>query len=136
MDLAFAQNQQVLVAGDADGTIWRWSLESGKALPTIHQAGGNANALVASPLGHTLAMPLGSETASDADRHGLIKLIDVRTWEPKVTFSTGPGAAIIAAFSPDGQYLAAGDSAGRVYLWRAPRTVSSEGTFVKLRNGL
>jgi WD40 repeat protein len=130
-DLAFAQNRQILVAADADGTIWRWLLDSGKALPTIPQGGGLANALVASPSGQTFAMPLGPGSAGDADRHGLIKLIDARTWESKATLPTGPGAATVAAFSPDGQYLAAGDSAGRVHLWQAPRTANSESESAK-----
>jgi WD40 repeat protein len=120
--LAFAEDRQLLVAVDQDGTIWRWSLESGELLPTIAQSGGNAFSLAASPSGRTLAIPMGPESADDLDRHGLIKLIDVRTWEPKGTFATGPGAAMATVFSPDGQYLAAGDYAGRVYLWRGPKT--------------
>jgi WD40 repeat protein len=131
--LAFDKDRRTLIALDNDGIIWRWSLESGKALRRIAVGGGNARAMAVSPLGHALAIALGPISHDDAGRHGQVKLIDTRTWEPKGTFVTGPGPASAVAFSPDGQYLAAGDYAGRVYLWRAPRTAKSDSATATLQ---
>jgi WD40 repeat protein len=112
----------LLVAGDADGAIWRWSLKSGEKLPMINQRDGRMYGFAATPSGFTLAMAFGPVNALDKTRTGRVRLLDARTWDHKATFEVGPGAPLAVAFAPDGQHMVATDYGGNVYLWDGPHS--------------
>ena len=118
-------DNNTLVATDADGVIWRWSLATNQLLGKLIQREGAVYNTALSPSGHVLAVPMGARKVGETNQEGFIKLIDTRTWEPKATLTTGNVTPICVDFSPDGQYLAAGDYLGRIHLWHAPRDKES-----------
>ena len=123
--LEYTDNRQVLVATDANGVIWRWSLNTNQFLGKLTQRDGIASGSALSPTGHTLAIPLGPTNPNEPNRRGLVKLIDTRTWEPKCTLMAGLGPVICTEFSPNGEYLLGGDYTGHVYVWRAPTGIGA-----------
>jgi WD40 repeat protein len=72
--------------------------------------GANAQDLVFSPDGGTLAAPVGTR--------GKVAIVDATTLEQATTVETGEALLVWdVAFSPDGETLAAGDDDGSVVLW-------------------
>ena len=119
-DILLLDHGHTLLAGDAEGTLWRWSVADGNRLPSMAYRDGVMRHLAISPDGSTLALTFGSSDARDAEQPGMIQLIDTRTWDEKTTLITDFGQPNMVAFSPDGQYLAAGSYQGQVLLWEAP----------------
>lgn len=117
---------RVLVASDSTGTVWRWSFASGQLLGRLVQRGGIAYVSDISPSGRTLALPISTSSLKKKNGQGVVKLIDTRTWEQKGALPAKLGHSIRVKFSPDGQYLAASDYHGQIYLWCAPKDTKRE----------
>lgn len=111
----------MLLSCDSGGTLLRWSIADGTALPPLTHRSGSLAGTAVSPCGQTLAMIFGPVDIHDTNKLGVIKLVDLRTWDTKAILPIEPGATRHVAFSPDGQYLAYGLADGNVHLWHASR---------------
>jgi WD40 repeat protein len=105
--LGFSPDGQRLAAGDADGNLWVWDLAaplSSAPLLTLDNGGVivslSFNPAPSSPGGHVLATGSGS---------GAIRVWDI-DMGTLVREMSGSYNSVRAVYSPDGSFLAAGDS--------------------------
>ena len=112
-DLAIDPQGRWLVAGDADGRVWRWDLRSPGDPPTEpfldlgeEQRNNVIWSVAFSPDGELIA--LGTEFSG-------VVLVDPATGEERTVPGTKGGADFLSvAFSPDGDRLVAGMGTGEV----------------------
>ncbi len=110
--LTLSPDGEFLACDDNQGaTAHIWSLQTRRFVDAFQLPAGERIALaVYSPGGSLLAV---------ATRNGIILLRDVRQQTQVATFDFG-GSLETLAIAPDDLWLAAGDTGGRVRLWRLP----------------
>ena len=118
--LAIVEESDTLVAVDAKGWVWRWSLATGEAQPPIVSRAGGATTALLFHKDHSLIIPVGPANDNRGEPSQL-KFIDVRTWEPKMQLDIGPSATLSVAMSPDGKVLLTGTATGSIRRWTADR---------------
>ena len=126
-DLAIDPQGRWLVAGDADGRVWRWDLRSPGDAPTEpfldlgeEQRNNVIWSVAFSPDGELIA--LGTEFSG-------VVLVDAATGEERTVPGTKGGADFLSvAFSPDGDRLVAGMGTGEVSGAVGRRRVSELGS--------
>jgi WD40 repeat protein len=108
--VAVSPNGKMLAAGNTDGTIRLWSLDTGDELPPCRAEGKNWLLSVAfSPDGKVLASGGGD---------GWIRLHEAATGKALRRWRAHPGTVFSVAFSPDGTTLVSGGSPGNaICLW-------------------
>jgi hypothetical protein len=108
---AISPDNQTLVAGQSDGIIKLWNLETGERTLTAHSA--QVYGLAIAPDGRTLASGGGDNT---------VKLWNLETGELLRTLNGHSKKVFSVAFSPDGQTLASGSIYGestiKIWNWK------------------
>jgi WD40 repeat protein len=109
--VAFSADGKILFGGGADGGLRLWDVEHG-ALKAKTPSGHNAPIIDLEVSGaRNLIATLGTDQ--------LIRFWRLESMVPLASeYQVGGHAAKGVAFSPDGQWLAAGDDAGNVELWK------------------
>ncbi|MFX4261216.1 WD40 repeat domain-containing protein [Pelotomaculum propionicicum] len=111
---AFSPDWKTMAINDSnsDGNIKLYNVVSGEELKTLKGAGHSfLSALTYSPDGSVLVL---GERIDNA-----IKILDLNSDQCKTIFNTHDTPTSVA-ISPDGKYLAAGDSTGYVAVWELP----------------
>ena len=100
--VAFSPDGKILAAGNRYGTVRVWDVGSCKEVKTLAGHASDVWAITFSPDGKTLA-------AADTDwkKPSKIKLWDTTTWKERGSLSC-PGEILCLAYSPKGDWLAAG----------------------------
>jgi WD40 repeat protein len=109
--IAFSPDDTLLAAGNRYGTVRIWDVATQKELKTITGHMGDVWSIAFSPDGKTLAA-----VDTDWKKPSKIKLYDTATWKERGSLDT-PGEILSIAYSPKGDYLAAGcwDKTVRVF---------------------
>lgn len=110
-----------------DREVWVWSVRRAQRARLVPPLDEPPSAAALSPDGRTLAVGLCHTYK--------VHLIDTDRGQIHDSLMSDEGAVFALAFSPDGTYLAAGDTVGRVLLWVAadttrPRTLEGHGDVV------
>jgi eukaryotic-like serine/threonine-protein kinase len=108
-DLAFSPDGRRLAAVTLEGRVGIWEVPGFHPRPGFRAAPGGLFALAFSPDTRRLV------TA----RAGTLQVWDVATWEQLVTLESPRGISR-AAFTPEGNQLAAVSDGGNVVIWRVP----------------
>jgi WD40 repeat protein len=100
--VAFSPDGKILAAGNRYGTVRVWDVGPRKEVATLAGHASDVWAIAFSPDGKTLA-------AADTDwkKPSKIKLWDTTTWKERGSLSS-PGEILCLAYSPKGDWLAAG----------------------------
>lgn len=106
-DLTFVGDTTILASGGEDQTIRLWDMETGKCTQELQGYNGWIRRLACSPDGQSLCSTTYSKGVVLRD---LESGREVRSYQANRDVEA-------AAFSPDGNTLAAGDDDGTVYLW-------------------
>jgi WD40 repeat protein len=116
--VAFHPAGMLLAAGNRHGTVRIWDTETLKEVKTITGHRGDVWSIAFSPDGKTLAA-----VDTDWKRPSKIKLYDTSTWKERGALAT-PGEILSIAYSPTGDWLAAGcwDKTVRVFALKEPHT--------------
>jgi transcriptional regulator with XRE-family HTH domain len=109
LSVAFSRDGKTLVIGDADGTVWLWSLNTDRSGGrAVHRYPPRVTLVAPSPDGMTLA-------SGSAD--GMVRLWDLTIHRPITSLPSRVGRVYSVAFSPDGKTLAAAGADGHVQVW-------------------
>ena len=112
--VAFSPDGKLLAAGNRYHTVRVWDVASRKEVKTLTGHASDVWAIAFSPDGKTLA-------AADTDwkKPSKIKLWDTATWTERASLAC-PGEILCLAYSPNGDWLAAGswDRTVRVFSLR------------------
>jgi WD40 repeat protein len=116
-DVDFSPDGRLGLSTSGDGTLHLWDLESGTRLHRLVGHSGEVRMADFSPDGKWVASGARDET---------IILWDVATGEAIRRLRWAGSAGVFSlAFSPDGQYILAGDGFGQNSLWRVDSTLDS-----------
>ncbi len=109
--VAFSPNSEMLAAGNRYGTVRTWDVASKKEIKTITGHMGEVWSIAFSPDGKTLAA-----VDTEWKKPSKIKLYDTTTWKERGALPC-PGEILSIAYSPRGDWLAAGcwDKTVRVF---------------------
>ncbi len=111
MDMKFSHDGNMLAVVSSDHRLRLWDPHTGKLMNTFYPHPKKISCIACAPDGVTLAC------GGDTDANDMVWLLNTKTGEHGRSFTGGRGWAESAAFSPDGQTLACGDSNGTIYLW-------------------
>jgi WD40 repeat protein len=107
--VSFSSDSKMLFLTTYYGTIHRWDLKTGKAMPALQGHIGAAASVHTMPDGRTIVT-----TGAD----GLIRRWDSQRGK-ELTKLDGYVGRIHTAYSPDGRFAAVGDERGRLDFWDA-----------------
>lgn len=130
-DLAFSPDGEFVVSASDDKTIRIWDWKSGLSIRTLRGQIGPGNegkvfAVAVSPDGRTVAAGgYFGPGLGDRPPYGGIRLFDFGSGRMTGVLKGHEYAVYDVAFSPDGEFLAAGGQDGFVYLWK--RDAAAEG---------
>jgi len=110
--VAYHPQGNQIASGSADDTLKLWH-PNGTLLHSLEGHRRGVRVVRYSPTGDRLA---------SAGGEGTLKLWDPNTGEPLKTLANEAVRAISLAFSPDGQWIAAGTLEGEIRLWRSDGT--------------
>lgn len=123
-DIAFSPDGELLVSASDDKTVRVWDWRAGVTLRTLrHQIGagneGKVFAVAVSPDGATVAAGgYFGPGIGDEPPYGDIRLFDLKTGRIAAVLKGLEQAVLDIAFSPEGDFLAAGGDDGFVQVWR------------------
>lgn len=107
--VAFSPSGEILAsAGEADGTVQLWEVETGRVLRALESHTGGVASVAFSPDGTLLA---------SGSLDGTIRLWDVETGETLRVLQGHGDGVLSVAFSPDGALLASGSLDNTLWLW-------------------
>ena len=106
--IAFSPDENTLVSGSRDGTMYLWDAITGKHKDTLTGHRDEVNSVAFSP---------DSRTLVSASWDGTVRLWNAVTGEQKGTLTGHTDWVNGIAFSPDGRTLAGGSRDSIVYLW-------------------
>lgn len=123
-DVAFSADGKTLYARGRGDRVYVWDVASGKHLPGDSSPDDRFASQTLSPDGRTVAVVTGQQGGGNPTptKFGAIVLQDSATGKEVVTLGRQLGAALCAAFDPNGGLLATG-SGDAVLLWQAPRAM-------------
>lgn len=102
-------DRRTLMLGTSGGVIHRWDLAAGKEVPALRRHIGAVAGVHAAPEGKSI-VTTGSDGA-------------IRRWDRQTGRELSEPAGYLgrthAVYSPDGRYVAVGDTRGRLELWNA-----------------
>ena len=107
--VAFSPDGQLLVSGGDDWSFKVWNVAAGAHIATLEHITDRTRFQI-----KEVAFSPNGELLATAGRH--VKLWDIRTQNEIATLQHD-GYVWALAFSPDGQFLAAGDGEGTVKIW-------------------
>jgi WD40 repeat protein len=109
--VAFSPDSKLLAAGNRYGTVRIWDVASRKEVKTITGHMGEVWSIAFSPDGKTLAA-----VDTEWKKPSKVKLYDTATWKERSALPC-PGEILCIAYSPNGDWLAAGswDKTVRVF---------------------
>jgi WD40 repeat protein len=112
--VAFSPDGKRLAAGNRYGTVRIWDVATCKEVKTITGHMGDVWSIAFSPDGKTLAA-----VDTDWKKPSKIKLYDTTTWQERGSLPM-PGEILCIAYSPNGEWLAAGswDKTVRIFSLR------------------
>ena len=113
--VVFTPDSKTLISGSSDSTIKIWNLSTGAEIRTLSGHSGKVMSVTLSQDGKTLAS--GSWGGDNT-----VKIWDLPTGEPMHTFpsNTGEGGTrgvLSVAISPNGSFVASGDTSGDIQIW-------------------
>lgn len=106
-------NGRWIVTGGRDGIVRIWSMASQRPFRELPREMSSVNCVRFSPDGETLAIATGDWNSPQTGR---IALIDVGTWDERISMNWNSPAAAVA-FRADGLSLTSGDWQGRIARW-------------------
>ncbi|ORX57544.1 WD40 repeat-like protein [Hesseltinella vesiculosa] len=115
--VAFDPQQRYLVSSDCDGTVIVWDLEMSPPSPIKLFKHQIAPSLPDTQLNHSIAWhPRGAYFVMP-DRQGKLQLVTRKKWAVAHTLANNKNDIMAVAWSPDGQYLAAGGKHKQISIW-------------------
>jgi WD40 repeat protein/uncharacterized caspase-like protein len=123
-DLVFSPDGEFLLSASDDKTIRVWDWQKQETVRTFRGFVGEKHegkifGLAISPDGKTVAAGGYFGTGlGESPPYGDVRLFDFRTGKVTAVLKAQEFAVYDVAFSPDGQYLAAGGQDGFAYVWR------------------
>jgi WD40 repeat protein len=123
VELAFSTDNENLIVADAAGQVRLWNMETGQAGDILLESAAKVESLAV----HENQLAIGL-----LDK---VTVIDLNTGEV-ISEAASPGEHHLMVFSPDGEFLAANNTLGQIYIWRVGganlellQNISSEQTY-------
>jgi WD40 repeat protein/tRNA A-37 threonylcarbamoyl transferase component Bud32 len=121
-ELTWADHGRILVAIDSEGSLWRWQMPEGTAMPLVRLQRGIAGHATVCARDHSLIIPVGVPGELNVSQRGRVLLVDLRTFETKADIEVCEGIVLSASMSPTGETLLANDVQGNIYRFQVDRS--------------